>query len=502
MVGFVLSTVVGLLNRVLYTRVFGTSAELDAFLAANKLPDILFTLVAGGALASAFIPTFSELLAKHTREQAWRLASSIINIAFLTLLLASSAAWIFAPWVVNVILAPGFEDANQIELTISLLRIQLIAPVIFGVSGLLMAILNTHQKFTLPAFAPTFHWLGSIAGVVFLVPSMGIEGMAWGVVLGAAAHLAIQIPGLRNLGGSYSGQLGLRDEAVRQVARLLGPRLIGVGVVQINFLVNTILASAMVEGSLTGINLGFAVMMMPQIVIAQSLAIVALPTFSSLIAQGKLAEMRDSLSQAIRSIIFLSLPASLGLIILRRPLVALLFERGEFDAASTSLVAWAVLWYSAGLIGHSLLEILARGYYAMQDTRTPVLIGAGAMGLNIVLSLVLSRVFSSVGWAPHGGLALANSLATGLESGILLLLLKRRLGGLNMDGIGASLLAMVVGAALMSVFLWFWLDFTSGYSVWLIALGGVLIGAVIYAGVSLALRSKEARALLARRLQA
>jgi putative peptidoglycan lipid II flippase len=498
MVGFILSTIVGLLNRVLYTRLFGTSADLDAFLAANRLPDILFNLIAGGALASAFIPTFSELLVRDTRERAWQLASSLINIAFITLLLASSLAWIFAPWLVQNILAPGFEDAEQVALTVSLLRVQLIAPVIFGISGLLMAILNTHQKFTLPAFAPTFHWLGWIAGTVFLVPRMGIEGMAWGVVLGAAAHLAIQLPGLRNLGGGYSAVLRLRDEVVQQVGKLLAPRLIGVSVVQMNFLVNTILASAMIEGSLTGISLGFSVMMMPQIVIAQSLAIAALPTLSALMAEGKVMEMRKALSQTIRSVLFLALPASLGLIFLRRPVVALLFERGQFDAHSTSLVAWAVMWYSAGLIGHSLLEVLVRGYYAMKDTRTPVLIGAGAMALNILLSLILSKVFSSIGWAPHGGLALANSLATALETAILFILLNRRLGGMDMRGIRGSLLTMFLSATLMSAFLWAWTNITSERGVLLVTVGGVFLGAVIYAGTSLILKSREARALIAR----
>ena len=237
-------------------------------------------------------------------------------------------------------------------------------------------------------------------------------------------------------------------------------------------------------------------MMMPQLVIAQSLAIAALPTFSALLAEAKLVEMRRALSQTIRSVSYLALPASLGLMLLRRPLVSLLFERGEFDAQSTSLVTWALLWYGAGLIGHSLLEILVRAYYAMKDTRTPVLIGAGAMGLNILLSLLLSRAFLSIGWAPHGGLALANSLATGLEAGILFVLLKRRMGGLEMDGIRRSLLSMALSAALMSMFLWIWLEITSTASVWLIAIGGVLLGAGIYAGTSLILRSKEARALL------
>ncbi len=493
MVGFGLSTLVGLVNRLLYSRAFGAGAELDAFLAANKLPDILFNLMAGGALASAFLPTFAGLLARDDQSGAWRLASAIVNLLILGLGLAAGLAWLGAPWLVSKILVPGGQV--PIPLTVSLLRIQLLAPLIFGVSGLVMSVLNAHQRFALSALAPTMHWLGWIGGTLFLVPSMGIQGLAWGVVIGAALHLLIQLPALRGLRGRYTATLGLRLPVVRQVGALMAPRLLGVAAVQINFLVNIILASGMPEGSLTGLSLAFALMLMPQVVIAQAVATAALPTFSDQAAQGRLGELRASLANTLRAVVFLSLPASLGLVLLREPIVALLFQRGAFDARSTELVAWPLLWYAAGLLGHALVEVTSRAFYALQDTRTPVAVAVGAMVLNVLLSLGLSRLFAQVGWGPHGGLALANSVATGLECIALLWLMRRRLTGLEFGRVRSGLAASLAATAVMGATLWVWLIVFRGYPAWWVGLGGIAAGGGIYWLSGLLLRAPEARQL-------
>ncbi|HLC05191.1 MAG TPA: murein biosynthesis integral membrane protein MurJ [Anaerolineales bacterium] len=492
---FVISNVVGLSKWVLVSRTFGTSAQMDAFNAANRLPEILFTLMAGGALASAFVPVFTGFLTRSDRENAWRLASSIANLVFVGLSLSAAISWLIAPWLVRNILAPYFTDPAQISLTVSLLRVLLISAVIFGLSGLLMGVLNAHQHFLLPALAPTFFWLGWIVGVALFAPMMGIHGLAWGVVLGALMHLLIQLPGLRGRSARYHFGFGLKHPTVRRVGYLMAPRLVGVGVVQLNFLVNTVLASGMPEGSLTGITIAFAVMMMPQVIIAQAIGIAVLPTFSAQVARNELVEMRTSLATTLRGVLFLSLPASVGLIILRRPIVSLLFQRGAFDARSTELVAWALLWYAAGLVGHSLLEIIARAFYAMQDTRTPVVIGAAAMALNVIFSIAFSTMFAQSGRAPHGGLALANSLATALECLALLLLLSRRVGGLDLGRIRRGALATLAGTALMGSALIAWLGITSTGQVWLVGLGGVALGGAIYWLACLMLGAPEARLL-------
>ncbi len=495
MAGFALSSLIGLLNRMLYSGVFGTGVSLDAFFSANRVPDILFNLMAGGALASAFIPMFATLLTQNNRPGAWRLASGIGNLLILGLGLAAALVWIAAPWIVPNLLVPGYDDPVQIELVVDLLRIQLIALVLFGISGLVMSILNAHQRFALPALAPSFNWLGWIIGIFVLVPRLGIYGLAWGVVLGALFHLLIQLPGLHDLQARYSPTLGTKDPAVREVGKLMLPRVFGVAVVQLNFLVNIILASTMVEGSLTGITLGFAIMLMPQIVIAQAIAIAALPTFSTQVALGQITQMRESLATTLRGVVFLSLPASIGLLLLRRPIVSMLFERGEFDARSTDLVAWALLWFAAGLVGHALVEIISRAFYALKDTRTPVLVGAGAMGLNVVLSLTLSVGFERIGWAPLGGLALANTIATALEAVLLVWLMRGRLNGLAFPRVRRGLLATAAASVVLAVFLVLWGDRTSGSSVWLIGVGGVVFGAAIYWLAALLFRAPEARAL-------
>ena len=491
MAGFGLSTLLGLTNRMLYTRAFGAGVELDTFLTANRLPDLLFNLMAGGALASAFLPTFTERLTQPDRAGAWRLASAVGHLVLMALALLSGLAWLLAPWLIRL-LAPGFDPA-QVRLAASLLRIQLLAPTLFGLSGLLMSTLHAHQRFLLPALAPSFHWLGWIVATLFFVPRAGIHGLAWGVVLGAALHLLVQLPALRGLGVRYTPTLGLDLPAVRRVGRLMAPRVFGVAMVQLHFLVNIILASSMPQGSLTGLTLAFSLMLMPEVVIAQAVATAALPTFSAQAAQGRLEEMRTSLATTLRGLVFLCLPASLGLALLRRPIVSLLFERGAFDAQSTELVAWPLLWYAAGLLGHALVELVSRAFYALQNTRTPVIVGALAMGLNVAFSLIFSAWFARQGLQPHGGLALANSLATGLECLALLFLMRRRLGGLDLGRLRPGLAASLIASVGMGAGLWGWLQLTGDRPAWLVALVGVALGGLLYWAAALLLRAPEAR---------
>jgi len=491
MAGFVLSNLTGLVRQILVLRVFGTQREIDAFNAAARVPETLFVLVAGGALASAFIPVFTGFIEKDDRAGGWRLASSMMNLVSLTLAGVSVLAALFAPALVRLVLARDFDPASQ-ALTVEILRILLISPAIFGVSGLLMGILNTHRHFLLPALAPTFHWLGWIAGVLWFAPAHGIYGLAYGAVLGAGLHLLIQLPGLRGLPGvRYTPTLGLGLPAVRNVAALMGPRVFGAAVVQLNFWVNVIMATGMPEGSLTALGTGFAVMTMPQVVIAQAIAIAALPTFAAQVARGRMGEMRSSLAATLRGVLLLSVPAAVGLILLRVPVVRLLFENGEFDARSTELVAWALLWYTAGLVSHSVVEIVSRAFYALHDTRTPVFVGAAAMGLNVGLSLGFAAWFERIGLLPHGGLALANTLATTLEMIVLIGLMRRRLGGLEGRRILTGLSQAGLGSLAMAGALVWWLSATAG-TLWLQA-AGVVAGGAVYALVLWILRVEEVR---------
>ena len=496
MAAMVLSQVIGLAAKILTADTFGTGMQSEAFFAANRFAEVLFNLVAGGALGSAFIPTFTELLTLDQREKAWRLASAVANLVTLILTLISVLSAIFAPQVVQYILAPGFTDPVQQALTADLLRIQLLSSIIFGLSGLVMGILNAHQVFLFPALAPSMYSLGWVLGTELLAPRMGVYGLAWGVVLGALLHLALQIPSLLRLPGrKYRLTLGLNIPEVGEVARLMGPRLLGVAVVQLNFLLNTYLASSQPKGSLTGISLAFPLMIMPQAAIAQSIAIAALPTFSAQVARGRKDEMRESLAATLRAVLLLALPASVGLVLLRRPLVALLYQHGEFTAQSTELVAWALLWYAVGLVGHSVVELVARAFYALHDTRTPVVMLIIAMSLNLGFSLLFSALFEQIGWAPHGALALANSLATFLEMIGLLILMRRRLGGLQgreiAEALGqAGLASLAMGAGVAA-----WLAWTAGRSNAVVVIGAVVSGGAIYVLLLVLLRVREIRQL-------
>jgi putative peptidoglycan lipid II flippase len=431
MFAIVIGQITGLVRGILVARAF-PDFELDAFFASNQVAETLFTLLAAGALSSAFIPTFTGFLAKDDKASAWKLASSIANLLIIALSFLAALAAVFAPQIVRYALAPGFSsDPALFSLTVNLLRIQLVSAVIFGLGGLIAGILNSHQIFLVPALTPSMYQLGMIFGVLVLAPGMGIYGLAWGVVIGSSLYLLLQLPSLLKQKATYFPSLGLDNAAVREVFRLMGPRVLGVAVVQLNFWVNIWLASQMVTGSVAGLRYGFSLMLMAQAAIAQSVAIAAMPTFSAQYALGKLDEMRASLATSIRGVIFLALPASIGLILLREPIVAMLYQRGEFDARMTSLVAWALLWYAAGMVGHSVLEVLTRAFYAQHDTRTPVIVGAIAMGLNVIFSFAFSALFENIGWMPHGGLALANSLATALEVTALLIIMRTRLNGIN-----------------------------------------------------------------------
>jgi putative peptidoglycan lipid II flippase len=498
---FVISRALGLLREMVISHQFGTGGDLDAYLAAFRIPDLLFQIVAGGALASAFIPTFASFWARGTaagRARAWRLASAVINLVFVLTSFLAIVAAVLSPWLVRNVIAPGFDPERQ-ALTTELMRLMLVTPVIFGVSGVVMGILNARQHFLLPALAPIAYNLGIIAGAVALAPTLGVRGLAVGVVAGAVGHLLVQVPGLVRYGLRYTPVLGLRDPGVHHVGRLMLPRVVGLAAVQINFLVNTILASALAPGSLAAINYAWLLMLLPQGVFAQSVATAAFPTFSAQAARGRRDEMRSTLAATLRAVLYLSVPAAVGLIVLRTPLVQAIFQRGAFTATSTQMVASALALFALGLPAHSLVEVTVRAFYALHDTKTPVVVSIGAMGLNVVLSLAFVRLFAALGWMPHGGLALSNSLATTVEMVALLAILhgRRRLDGLEGRRLVGSLARTGVAALVMGGIAGATASLLGGASAWLVTGAAILTGAASFVGTSLALGATEPRAVWA-----
>ena len=500
MVFYVLSRVLGLVREVIIGARFGTSADYDAYLAAFRVPDLLFQLVAGGALGSAFIPVFAAFWVRSEQAAAWRLFSRVLTLITLILMALAALAAVFALPLVRYVIAPGFSLEQQV-LTAQLMRVMLPSTIIFGASGLVMGALNATQHFLWPAAAPVFYNLAIIMAAWLLAPRFGVFGLAIGVVVGALAHLLVQIPQLHRSGMHYSQGIDVQDRDVREVLRLMGPRVLGLFFVQMHFLVNTILASGLVSGSLSALNYAWLLMLLPLGVFAQSVATAVFPTFAAQIAAGDRPAMQRTFSQTLRMVLFLIIPSAVGLLTFGAVIVRLLLERGQFTASSTQMVATALAFYALGLAGHATLEITVRAFYSLHNTWTPVLVGVGAMALNVALSLWLVTPLG------FGGLALANSTATTLEALLLLAILRRSMGGLDLRRLADSLLRTAAAAGLMGLFLflfnrWAWpasattAATASAAAAWG-GIVGLIAGVAVYLLAGVALRNPELQQVMA-----
>lgn len=470
---FMLAAAAGLFRNIVIGRTFGIGAELDAYYAAFKLPDLLFTVVAGGALATAFIPVFAESVAADDRAAAWQLTSAVLNWVLLIVTAAALIAGLAAPWLVRTLIAPGFPPAAQAE-TAAVMRIVLLSTVIFGASAVFGSALNGFKHFLLPALAPVVYPLGVAAGALWLAPAWGTRGLAWGAVIGAALHLAVKFPGLIRYGFRWTPVLAAGNGAVRRVALLMGPRVLDLGVFHLTLLVTTNLASRLGAGSVSALEWGWDAMQLPETIIGTAFGLVAFPTLAELAAGGDRAGLRRTLGESLRMVLALAVPAAFGLILLGRPLLALLYQRGAFDAAATEAVYVALRFYALGLAGHACLELAARAFFALQDTVTPLLLAAGSAALNIVLAIAL------MGPLGYGGLALANSIAVTLEVLALLWLLRGRLGGVEGRETLAALARIVAASLVMAGAVLATLPLAGGG-----ALPKVAIGAAVGGGVYL-----------------
>lgn len=452
---FALDKGLAILRQVIIGRIFGLSADLDAFNAANNVPDLLFALISGGALAIAFLPVLSEVLTKEGKASTWRLFSQVANLAFLVTaflaVIVAVKARALVSWSLGV--APGFNPAQQ-ELVARLMQLNLVATLIFSISGLVMAGLQANQHFFLPALAPLLYNLGQIMGALILAPEkglsfgpihlpafgMGVYGLVYGVIIGAVLHLAVQIPGLLKYQFRWSPSLGLNAPEVRQVLRLIGPRLLTMLCIQITFIARDNLASRIGQGAVSALTYGWMIMQVPETLIGTAIGTALLPTLAEQIARGDYAAFKASIERAARVLLALTLPAAAVVALGIRPLIGFAFK---FDATGTDMVAWATVAYLAGLVGHSLLELMARSFYAQQKALMPFL----AALANTVFFILLAGVMMQFGPA---GIALANSVAFTSEALLLWFLLNRRLpqpvqaGGAFLRGFAGLLTAGVV----------------------------------------------------------
>jgi putative peptidoglycan lipid II flippase len=471
---------------------FGASRELDAYFAAFRIPDAIFQLVVAGALSAALIPVFASYRARGQDREAWQLASSVINLVLIALAGLSLVMAIFAPVFVPFV-APGF-DAPTTELTIRMTRVMLISPVLIGMGAVVTGILNSYQQFTVPAIAPLLYNVAIIAAAIFLAPIMGVEGLAVGVAIGSLAHLLVQVPNLARVGQRYDLTIGLGHPGVRRVAWLMGPRTLGLAAGQLNFLVSTVLASGLPEGSLTAYNYAFQLSQIPVGVVGVSIAVALFPTLSQDAALGRIGDIRRQVATAIRVLLFVAAPVMAIMIVLREPLTDVFYQYGAFSASASERTASALLFFAIGLGGHIVVHVLARTFYAMQDTRTPVTWAIVAVAINVPLMAWL------VGPMGVEGLALALSISAVLEVLGLLWSLHRRIdsveGAAILRSLGraavagvASALFMLGGLTVVEASLGGLLDNVVGRLLALLVLSAA--GGAVYLGTATALRAPE-----------
>ncbi len=441
---FAMASLLGMVRNIVIASQFGIGADLDVYYAAFRVPELLFTVVAGGALVTAFLPVLAEYIAGDDDDGAWRLASAVTNCVVLVAGALSVLAALLAPWLIRWVVAPGFSLEMQAE-TVALMRIILVSTILFAVSSIHNSVLNGFQHFLWPALAPVMYPIGIIVGALWLAPLWGVRGLAVGAVIGSAMHLAIKIPGLIHYGFRWKPVLDIRTDSMRRVAVLMGPRVLDLGIFHITFLVTANLASRLAEGSVSALEWGWNFVQLPETMIGTAFGLVAFPTLSALASRRDTEGLRSTLAESLHHVMALTLPIAAAMILLGRPLLALLFQRGAFDAASTEAVLAPLRFYALGLVGHSCLELAARAFFAQQDAITPLYIAAATALFDVILMLLL------VGPLGAGGLALANSIAISVEVVVLLLVLRKRWNGVGGRGMLAILGRIVPATAAMSL---------------------------------------------------
>lgn len=447
MVAMVLSRILGYVRDMVIYAYFGQNNLTDAYNAAFSIPDFLYYLLVGGALSSAFIPVFSGYLAKDQEKEGWRVASTIFNLVIILMVGGITLGMIFTPTLVRL-LVPGFSPENQ-ALTVTMTRIMFLQTFFMALNGISMGILNSYQRFLAPALGSVFYNLGIILVGLLLFhyfgPELGIISFAIGVVAGAVLNFAIQLPALRKVGLRYLPVIDLKHPGVQKIGALIIPVLIGLSVTHFNLFVNQYLGSSLPQGMISALRAAQRIMQLPIGVFAIAIAVAVFPTLTAQAARQEREQFKKTMSLGIRTIIFITIPSAIGLIVLKVPIVRLLFQQGQFTAEDTSATAYALLFYCFGLFAYAVLQLLNRVFYALQDTKTPVAVGIVTILVNIALNFLLIKPMG------HGGLALAYSLAGIFNMLILLYIFRLKVGAIDGRRIFQSF-ALTLGISLLMGF--------------------------------------------------
>ena len=435
------SRVFGYLRDQRIAFLLGAGVEADAYTIAYRIPNLLRRLVGEGAVSAAFIPIFSKYIAKENRKDAWEFANAMLTIVTLGMAGVTVVGIVAAPLLVRAI-AYGFADTpGKVEMTALLTRIMFPYIFLISLSALAMGVLHSLHKFAAPAFAPVLLNL-SIVGCSFVTELFESpeRALAVGVVIGGIAQIAVQVPQLIRNGFRIRPRLAFSNPGVRRAAKLMVPVVVGVGVVQINIVVGGQFASFLGDGPQMALYLSDRIMELVLGGYAIAIATVVLPMLSRNAASGELEQMRSTLNFATRIILFITVPSTVGLVLLRTPIVQVLFEHGEFDQASTALTALPLLFFALGLSAFSLVKVVVPAFYALHDTRTPVTIAIIAMALNIVFNFAFFRPLQV------GGPALATSLAGVFNAVALMIIFNRREGSIDVRSIFDSLTRFIAAS--------------------------------------------------------
>ena len=484
------SRVLGLVREQIFAGMFGAGYAYDAFVVAFRIPNLLRDLFGEGALSAAFVTVFSDYETNRGAEETWRLASTVITFFAILLSLLTLFGIYFAEPIVTL-LAPDFSMVGgKTELTTLLTRIMFPFLIFVALSAVVMGILNTKGRFFVPALSSAFFNLGSIIGGVslaILFPRLGwpaIAGMAWGTLIGGLLQLLIQLPALFKVGCTFTPRLNLKDPGLKRILFLMLPATIGLSATQINIFVNTNFASSCAEGSVSWLNYAFRMVQLPIGVFGVAFSIAAMPVLARCAAKKDMDGLRRTFTSSLLMVFSLTIPATAGLVLLARPIIRLIFEHGAFTALDTTQTAAALTYYAYGLFAYSAVKIMVPVFYALNDTKYPVIGSFLAVAANIILITLTIDQFQ------HKAIALSTSCVMILNFFFLGSILYKKLNGYSLSTLGSGLSKIFLSTTLMSVGL-FWLrDQTSPYLHGSIAIQLVLVfflilvGAVLY-GVTL-----------------
>jgi putative peptidoglycan lipid II flippase len=451
------SRILGLIREQIFAALFGGGRAMDAFTVAFRTPNLLRDLFAEGALSTAFITTFSKTIATDGDGAAWRLANKVATMAAVVLSAICLIGILIAPLLVDLF-APGF-DADKAHLTVMLARIMYPFILLVSLAALVMGMLNAKHVFGVPAMASSFFNLGSIAGGVligrWLDPHFGaraLVGLAIGTLIGGALQLAVQLPSLARLGYIFRPDFRWRDAGVKTILRLMGPAVIAASSVQLNVMINSMFASTLGDGPIFWLAIAFRLMQLPLGVFGVALATVTLPVLSRLVAAGDSVRFRSELARGLRLAFLLTIPATIGLIILAEPIISVLYQHGRFNAFQTEQAAAALRFYAIGLTAYSAMKVLVPAFYALDRRKTPMIVSFIAVGVNLFFNWLFTF---RLGWG-HRGLALSTGCVA-LTNFLLLYALMRRHVSHMHTGLLVTMLAKVL-------------------------LAGVVLGAICWAG--------------------